>query len=90
MRKIPSCCGLRQWRALCLLLVMALGCLAFVAGDDMLQHRGRLLRSYGLEGDIPCLDGGEEIAPVMAAMPLGAACERAEAWRSLFAASVVR
>ncbi|MCB1888862.1 MAG: GGDEF domain-containing protein [Rhodocyclaceae bacterium] len=61
-----------------------------LAGDEVLQHLGRLLRSRAREGDIPCRYGGEEFALVMAGMPLSAAWERAEEWREIFAESEIR
>lgn len=60
------------------------------AGDDVLRQLGRLLMGEARQEDVPCRYGGEEFMLLMPTMPLIAARERAELWRTQFAAMPVR
>ena len=55
------------------------------AGDHVLAALGALLREDTRAEDVPCRYGGEEFLVLMPQMPLDAARERAEHWRTRFA-----
>lgn len=60
------------------------------AGDEVLKKLAALLTTGSRAEDIPCRLGGEEFLVVMPKMPLATALERAEAWRTAFAAAPVQ
>ncbi len=51
------------------------------AGDAVLQHMGKLLKSHVRDEDVACRFGGEEFVVVLPGAPLETACERAEQLR---------
>lgn len=61
-----------------------------MAGDQVLQQLGRMLKSRAREGDVPCRYGGEEFVLLMPGMSMQAALPRAEEWRALFEAQPIR
>ena len=54
-------------------------------GDEVIRRLARLLTTEARTEDVPCRYGGEEFMLLMPKMPLEAARERAERWRTRFA-----
>ena len=52
------------------------------AGDEVLRRLGTLISKGARVADLPCRYGGEEFLLVLPNMPIEAAVERAEIWRS--------
>ncbi|MBI3158982.1 MAG: diguanylate cyclase [Chloroflexi bacterium] len=56
------------------------------AGDEVLEHLARVLMRFSRERDVICRYGGEEVLVVLPGMPPEAALQRADEWRTTWAA----
>ena len=63
--------------------------LGHLAGDRVLRALARTLRSNVRKSDLVCRTGGDEFVVILPGSTLEAAHERAETWRSKFAASEI-
>jgi len=59
------------------------------AGDAVLKQLATLLTEQARAADVPCRFGGEEFLLLLPNMPQNVALERAEQWRSDFAATTI-
>lgn len=59
------------------------------AGDEVLRQLAAMLRSAARSSDVACRFGGEEFVLLLPNMPQPMARERAEQWRTRFAASSI-
>lgn len=59
------------------------------AGDEVLRSLAAMLGQQARVGDVACRFGGEEFLMLLPSMPLATAQERAEQWRTAFAATII-